>query len=173
MKIETILAIDPGASGGLALYGNGKVSVAKMPKDLGELKQYFEHLTETYTNIVCFIERVSGYRGDNDAPGKWYGIDKMLANFTELKTSLKFHDIPFIEVHPATWQAGLRLRVKGEDKKARKNRYKDFAEKTYPEIKTNLWNADALCILQFARIKINIDPGWVEDRMPGVKNKLL
>ena len=157
----------------MALYGNGKVTVAKMPKDLGELKRYFEHVMETYDNVICFIERVSGYRGDNDTPGKWYGNDKMLANFTELKTSLKFHGIPFIEIHPASWQAGLKLRVKGEGKKDRKERYKNYAIKHYPEIKVTLWNADALCILQFARYKINMDWDWVADRLPAKKTELL
>lgn len=167
MEAQTIIGIDPGAQGGIALYNyKAGITAVKMPKSIDDLNDYLKYIKDTYEKPLCFLERVSKYRGDADAGGKQFGIDKMLANYERLKTVLTLCKIPFIEVAPISWQAGLKLRKKGESKTDRKNRYKAAAAKYYPEIKrVTLWSSDALCLVQFGRLKFNTDLNWITDKL--------
>jgi hypothetical protein len=202
---KTIIAIDPGASGGIAVFANGKIQAVKMPKNVREMKDYLEFQVETHGECIVYIEKVQSYRGKknedlkdefldlfeihkldpivlfekyetfreggDDAPGKKFGINKMLANYTELLTVIKLLSIPFIEVYPISWQSTLSLRMKGEkiSKTERKNRYKDYSQNCFPELKVNLATSDALCLIQFAFTKQTTDPSWIEQR---VQNKI-
>lgn len=174
MEAKTILGIDPGASGGIALYNyKAGITAVKMPKNISDLSEYLTYVKETYEKPLCFIEKVSSFRQDTDEPGKRFGIEKMLANYEQLKTCLTIAKIPFVQVYPQSWQHGLNLRKKGESKSDRKNRYKAAAAQYYPEVKTTLWNSDALCIVQFGRMKINTDIDWVLERLPPAAQKEL
>ena len=74
---NTIIGIDPGATGGIALFANGKIQAFKMPKDLLALNDWFTFVKETYSNVIVFIEKVQAYRGnEDDIPGKKFGINK-------------------------------------------------------------------------------------------------
>lgn len=177
LNIDCIIGIDPGASGGIALWRpNAEVKVIKMPKDLMELRDYFEYVKEIASNPVVFIEKVQ-MRPDDVLPanspqehranmGKAYRIQKMLEDFQKLKTIIEFADIPYIQVHPMSWQSYLHLRKKGEDKQTRKNRYKAAAGEYYPTIKATLWNSDALLIMHFGRMKKIQDPKWILENLP-------
>lgn len=162
----TVIGIDVGASGGIAHFANGEAKAVKMPKTVEEMAAYFKYLNETYENCICFVEKVSSWNSDFNQGGKNFGIEKMMKNFTELKTCLSLVGIPFVQVHPISWQSTLSLRKKGEDKKQRKNRYKAAAGNYYPNIKPTLWNADAFCILRFGQVKLENDPDWVFDKLP-------
>lgn len=173
MEAKTIIGIDPGAGGGIALYNyKAGISVVKMPKNVTDLSAYLKYIKDTYENPLCFVEKVSAWRGEElDSPGKSFGINKMLANFEQLKTVLTLTGIPYVQVYPISWQSALHLRKKGEEKKDRKNRYKAAAASYYPEIKVTLWNSDALCIAHFGRLKFNTDIDWIKDRLPPAAQK--
>lgn len=172
MDAKTILGIDPGASGGIALYNyKAGVTTVKMPSDVTDLSDYLRYIKDTYEKPVCFLEKVSNWGSDLDEPGKRFGIAKMLANYEQIKTCLTLNKIPFIQVVPQSWQGGLNLRKKGESKPDRKKRYKAAAEQYYPEIKATLWNSDALCIMHFGRNKFNTDVNWVIERLPPAAQK--
>jgi hypothetical protein len=81
----------------------------------------------------------------------------MLANYESLKTILSINELPFIEVHPRSWQGYLNLVVKGEPKPERKQRYKRAAAEYYPNMNITNYNGDALCILQYGCRKIERD----------------
>lgn len=165
---KTIIGIDPGASGGIAIYTDGKATAVKMPKGADATNEYFRYLRETFENAIVFIERVSHFAGGaDDAPGKKFAIAKMMENYTVLKTLLKTNNLPFVEVPSVSWQSVLFKRVKGESKEARKKKYKEYASENYPEIKVTLSNADALCILSFGRIKLDEDPDWLTGKIIG------
>lgn len=184
IKISTIVAIDPGVSnGGIAIYTKGKINVIKNPKTSEEIKDLIIHIQETYQNVVFIIEKVSAFTGD-DAPGKKFMINKMLKNYEQLITTIKFLDFPLIECHPLTWQRGLNLRMKlkkktkdlttqqkDELKKIRKERYKTFAQKSHPEIKVTLWSSDAICICEFLLLKYQTNPEWIDENLQNVSNK--
>lgn len=166
LQIDCIIGIDPGASGGIALWKpNAAVKVYKMPKDLYELVEFWEHVKTIAEHPIIFIEKVQ-LRMDDMQGGKAFRIQEMLKGFETLKTIITLSKIPFVQVHPMSWQSTLHLRKKGEEKEARKNRYKDVAAKFYPEVKPTLWSADALLILHFGRTKKMNDPDWILENLP-------
>ena len=170
IKIDCILGIDPGAQGGIAVYIPGQhAKTVKMPKDVRDLRDFFQYYADNY-RPMAFLEKLSVRPDDvKDNPGKIYRIQQMLANFEHLKVLLESAGIPYVLVHPISWQTKLKLRIKGqhEEKAERKRRYKEVAEKNYPEVKVTLWNADALLIMHFGRWAIVNDESWVLANLPG------
>ncbi len=176
MKIDCIIGIDPGANGGIVKWRpNEKVTAMQMPKDLTELRNYLEYL-KTICSPIVFLEKLS-VRPDDITPGadgvnmgKLYRIQKMLANFEQLKATIAVCDVPFVMVHPMKWQNELKLRAKTtrkkEEKNERKRRYKEVAGNLYPELKPTLWNADATLIMHFGRYILRNNPGWVRQNLP-------
>lgn len=168
MKIDCVIGIDPGVSGGLAIYRpNRKTEVIKMPRDLMELKEWFNNMTGI-CNPLVFVEKVQ-LRPDDvsaDNPGKAFRVQKLLGEFEKLKTIIAMCDVPFVLVHPQKWQNTLKLRVKGEEKPERKKRYQTAAANLYPDIKATLWNADALMIMHFGRYMLQAQQNWVLENLP-------
>lgn len=172
-QINSIIGIDPGAKGGIAFYRSGRATVYRMPEDLNRLKDLLQQEKELGETIV-FIEKLSvrpdDVASENGAAnmGKLYRIQKMMANFEQLKAIVSVCDIPYILVHPMKWQNKLELCKKGgkEEKRDRKNRYKEVAQQYYPYIKAALWNADALLIMHFGRYMVEHCPKWIECNLP-------
>ena len=167
MQIDCIIGIDPGKSGGIAIWRpNHQTKTVKMPDDLMDLVDFFNYLIQTCRPIV-FVEKVQ-LRPDDIVgnPGKAFRIQKMLADFEKLKTIMTVVDIPFVLVNPMKWQSVLKLRVKGEEKAERKHRYQREAAKLYPEVKATLWNSDALMILHFGRHMLANDEKWILQNLP-------
>ena len=172
MKIDCLIGIDPGASGGVAIWRPGrKVEVSKMPKDISELRNYIEYIKGVASPIV-FLEKLS-VRPDDVVleagrvnMGKLFQIQKMMANLEQIKAMLVIEDVPFVLVHPLKWQSALKLRQGKEDKAARKRRYRDVAQQLYPEINAALWNADAVLIMYFGRYILANDVNWVRENLP-------
>lgn len=174
--ISAVVGIDPGIKGGIVTWcPNHDIKAIKMPKDINELKDYLLYLKSICSPIV-FLEKLSvrpndvtlGADGVN--MGKLYRIQKMMANFEQLKAIIAVCDIPFVIVHPMKWQNELKLRAKTtrkkEEKNERKRRYKEVAGNLYPELKPTLWNADATLIMHFGRYILHNDPGWVRQNLP-------
>lgn len=177
LKIDCIIGIDPGAMGGIAINVAGKnVIVAKNPKDVRDLMDILSYYADTYHPII-FLEKLQVRPDDIKVDesganlGKMYRIQRMLANFEHLKASIEMSGIPYCLVHPLSWQSKLGLRTKGgqkEDKAERKKRYKEIAAALYPEVKTTLWNADALLILEFGKRMLVDETGrkWILSNLP-------
>ena len=170
---KNIIAIDPGASGGIATFANEKIHAVKMPKNVRDLKLFLDFQKNTYSDLVVYIEKVQAYSNGDDAPGKKFGINKMLKNYAELLTVIKLLGIPFVEVYPVSWQSTLGLKIKNTEKlplnkfkTVRKNLYKKYAENSFPEIKkVTLATSDALCLVSFALHKQLHDPRWIDERI--------
>lgn len=173
MRFKTVIAIDPGKSGGIAVWNKGFARAVKMPPTIPKMQEYFQYLLDTYNDVVVFIEKVQAYRGDHDDhPGKMFGINKMLQNYAELLTVIKLSGIPFIEVYPISWQSklGLAFRKMKLTKTQKKNEYKSFAIRAFPEVNpVTLPIADALCIIQFALTKLANDELWIDDHIQNIK----
>lgn len=170
MNYDTIIAIDPGALGGIAIWRDECVKVVKMPKDirlLSELLSYYKEIG----NPIVIVERVQA-RPDDVRPdgsgvnmGKMYRVQKMIANFEQIKATIRLSNIPYMLVHPLTWQARLGIRRKGEEKSERKKRYREEAAALYPQICATMWNCDALLIMHFARIILERDIAWAQKQI--------
>ena len=175
--IDCIIGIDPGANGGLAVYIKDKsrtiLDVAKMPKDLSDLRDFFGYYKENYNPIV-FLEKLSVRPDDVTADsegvrmGKLYRIQKLMANYEHLKAILETTGVPYVLVHPFSWQTKLKLREKGkyEEKADRKRRYQRVAQANYPSVKVTLWNADAILIMHFGRYALANEMNWVKANLP-------
>lgn len=169
-----MIGIDPGANGGIAVFVPGeKVKAVKMPKDINELSNFLGYLKDNYKPIV-FLEKLN-VRADDVAiengqinRGKMYRIQKLLANFEQLRAIIAVSDVPYILVHPMTWQSKLKLRTKGvqEEKAERKRRYQQFAAEQYKDVKVTLWNADALLLMHFGRWALVNNISWIRGNLP-------
>lgn len=174
ITINCVIGVDPGANGGIAIFIPGtKTKVVKMPKDITDLRDFFAYYRENFNPIV-FLEKLSVRPDDVTADGsranmgKMYRIQKLMANYEHLKALIETAGIPYVMVHPASWQTKLKLRIQGvhEEKADRKRRYQEHAGKLYPGIKVTLWNADALLIMHFGRWVLVNDPNWVKEQLP-------
>lgn len=167
LNFDCVIGIDPGANGGIAVWRpNETVKTIKMPKDLTELMDYLKYL-KTISTPLIFLEKVQ-LRADDvkDNPGKAFRIQQLLMSFQQLKDYITIAGVPYVLVHPQSWQAYLKLRRKNDDKTERKNRYKAAAAYYYPDVKTTLWNADALLLMHFGRLKKQQEPEWLKQNIP-------
>lgn len=149
-----ILGIDPGQHGGFCfrdvkqseyidIYSYNKIT----PHDIAEI------VTDEKTAcqlcgipIKAFIEEVHSMPHDGKASafsfGKNYGM------WLGILTALK---IPFEEIPPAKWQAGLKLRVRGMDYNIKKRALKEAAQKRFPNAQLTLDTCDATLIAEYGR----------------------
>lgn len=172
MKIDCIIGIDPGAAGGIVVWRpNHNATAIKMPKDINEIRDFLNYYKEICAPIV-FLEKLS-VRPDDVTPGadgvnmgKLYRIQKMMANFEQLKAIITVAEIPFVLIAPISWQQKLRIRIKNEDKKDRKKRYKDIAQSLYPEIKQTMYSCDATLIMHFGRYMLANNMDWIKSNLP-------
>lgn len=177
MKIDCVIGIDPGKTGGIAVWKpNGFLKVVKMPDDLTDLSLFINQYKEC-CNPIIFLEKLQLRHSDLSIPGKAFRIQKLLNNFEQLKTVVHLLDIPYVLVNPMKWQDELNLRIKGtkrvEETKDRKNRYKLIAQKHYPEFKQALWSADATMIMHFGRFALVNRQRWILENLPQkMHNKL-
>ncbi len=148
-SLETIIAIDPGKNGGIAVFDVVRrkiVSLVKMPDTPTDILNF---LSVYNTNSVCYLEKVGGLPGMGGSAmfnfGKGYGHIEMALLANKIKT---------VTVTPQQWQKTLQLGTKGNKSTTEwKNKLKAKAQQLYPEVeKITLATSDALLILEHARI---------------------
>lgn len=148
-SLETIIAIDPGKNGGIAVFDVVRrkiVSLVKMPDTPTDILNF---LSVYNTNSVCYLEKVGGLPGMGGSAmfnfGKGYGHIEMALLANKIKT---------VTVTPQRWQKTLQLGTKGNKSTTEwKNKLKAKAQQLYPEVeKITLATSDALLILEHARI---------------------
>ncbi len=166
LTCDVIIGIDPGLSnGGIAIYSpNRKTETLKMARTTKELWELLFPYSKEKTFVI--LEKVNSFRDDTDIPGKRFGIEKLVLNYEAIKNVLELLDIPYLLVHPASWQKELFLVKKGEDKLERKKRFKTVAQGKFKETKVTLWNADALLLVLLGKLKKRSDPLWIYTRLP-------
>ena len=168
-----LIAIDPGASGGIASYNNGITVAVKMPDTDSGKVEYLRTLKGIAADekVRCIMEKVSGYIGGRMVDKQMvcpkcrsiFSYQEKQADpgsfmftfgdgFGLLKGTILSLGFRYEEYTPIQWMnmAGIR-KEKGETKNSWKNRLKDRAQKLYPEIKVTLSTADALIILDVAK----------------------
>lgn len=144
----TLLAIDPGVSGGIAWsHGNGAFAEAvPMPGTERQIALLLNRITEG-VGWHAYIEDLPlgmGFKVNPSAMAKLHG------NAGFVRGVLAAGNVH--EVRPQVWQSGLGL--KNTDKlpyDAWKRYLKAKAQELHPEHKVTLKTADALLILEYAR----------------------
>jgi crossover junction endodeoxyribonuclease RuvC len=143
-----IIGIDPGLSGGIAIYDpqNGH-SAIKMPETALDIALTLKDAQEASGgDVKAFLEHVHAMPG-NGASSSW----KFAQNFGEIRGILTALEIPFEMVSPMKWMKGFRQMPK--DRGDRKKELKRLAQELYPELKATLSTADAILIMEYGRNK--------------------
>lgn len=139
MSVITLIGIDPGLSGGIAVLKEGEVAAYKTPETETDIVDFFRQFDPINTRAL--IEKVHGMPGMGGAAmfsfGKIYGTTR---------TALIALKIPFDEVPPQTWMKVLGCMTKGD-----KNITKAKAQQLFPNIKCTHAISDSLLILEFLR----------------------
>lgn len=166
MRYDVIIGIDPGSNGGMAVWIDGRIETKKMPaKRMADFNEYLKYLQSiSQKGVLALVEKVQ-FRHEDAEGGKMFRMEKLMANFERIKMGLELEKIPYVMVHPMTWQAALKLRKEGEEKEDRKRRYREVAGKMTGK-KATLWNADAILIMALGVKKEKTDPSWIDARMP-------
>ena len=145
--MKKLLAIDPGASGGFAWFGqDGKAACEAMPETEGDIvnllrKRFCDEIETVY------IEQVVGFIPMAGA-GAMFSFGE---NFGFIKGVCQSLGMKMVLVRPASWQKFLSLGSKKEYEKQWKNHLKERAQQIYPNCHITLKTADALLILDYAR----------------------
>lgn len=169
-----LIAIDPGASGGIAISIGGRVRCHKMPATQPDVLHLLRTARlESPTDVTCYIEDPPKYIGQ-DVPSSTIFV--MAENYGYIKGVLQALGIRTIQVTPQTWMKALNLGTKGvirakpgstqaekkavqqhnaQAKRDWKNKLKGEAQRRYPDLAATLATADALLILDYAKIAEN------------------
>jgi hypothetical protein len=141
-----MIAIDPGANGGIAIQNSFKwVSAHRMPATDRDLL----NILETWKGGEAYLEDIVLFTGSPmpSSRGIKYG-----ASWGAIKGMLLAFRYRVVLVRPQKWQAALSLgNSRGMTKTQWKNKLKQRAEELFPSINVTLATADALLILEAAR----------------------
>lgn len=151
--MRTILAIDPGVSGGMAVSRFGKTECWPMPETQGDLLALVRDIrtaaaTEA-SELVCVLEQVSGFAGKAQ-PGS--AMFRFGEHFGFIKGVIQTLGIRLVLVRPQVWQKGFGLGTASAcaSKTEWKNKLKAEAQRRFPHLTVTLKTADALLILEYA-----------------------
>lgn len=144
-----IVAIDPGANGGIAWsVGGGLAAAEQLPDSPHELADRFRELLNEGL-VVLHLEEVGGYAGGAGAPGS--AMFNFGRNFGQIIGVAAALGIRIEMVKPQKWQKALGLGTStGLTKTQWKNKLKLKAQQLYPHLKVTLASSDALLILNAA-----------------------
>lgn len=148
--MKLIIAIDPGASGGIAKMemSTGTVTAIGMPED-ADLRDMFEAIKAEYGNdLVCYLEQVGGYIGTPQPGSAMFNFGDGYGYIRGIVDAMR---IRRIMVRPQVWQKGIPGVVPKMKGAERKRALKEYAARLYPNEKVTLKTADALALLEYAR----------------------
>jgi hypothetical protein len=148
--MKPILAIDPGASGGIAwCEPDGNVWCIPMPDTFGDLVDALTSAKATGYS-TAFVEEVGGFCGVGQPGSAMFKFGKSCGVIEGALMALRFR----IElVKPQKWQKhfGLGTTKQAGGKADWKRKLKAEAQRRFPTCDVTLKTADALLILDYAR----------------------
>jgi len=176
MEIDCIIGVDPGRTGGLAVRFHGKRKVYKMPGEINDLQELFKYYQEITDSMLVVIEKVQllpydVHTDDIKKFGRAMRVQKLLAQYEQMKTILIIMKIPFVTVTPRSWITYLNLNTKNKTREERKRIYRDFAQMHWP-VKVNLDVADSVCILTYAERRLRFDPDFTSELPKELQTKM-
>ncbi len=143
-----IIAIDPGASGGLAWTDpDGSSHAEPMPEGMTAQADRLRELAATLPGLVAVLEMVGGYMPGNAGPA----TATFARHCGHLEAILYVLGIPTTAVTPGVWQRALGAFPK--EKPERKRAIKELMARRFPAISVTLKTADALGILSWTTDK--------------------
>lgn len=146
---KRIIAIDPGANGGIAWVNNdGIVEAIKMPEGMSEQADFIMGLRNGLTGpMTAIVEKVGSYVKGNSGPA----AVKFARHCGNIEAALYILGISVVPVSPQSWMKTLGVLPK--DKQERKRAIKELMARTYPHLDVTLSTADALGLLYWGMNK--------------------
>lgn len=147
------IAIDPGASGGIAWKnGDGPMTAVPMPQEPTATVELLANLvSKNYTTL--FVEQLPRFvpmGGGRGIPGSMAAV--MFENFGIVLGAAMAFRMRIERVPPQKWQKDLGLGTsKGLSKTEWKNKLKGRAQELFPGIPITLKTSDALLIWEYGR----------------------
>ena len=148
----TIIAIDPGASGGMVWDEDGKTNAIKMPPSALDIVLFLQRIAVKTRGQVVELHLESPSTGGWGAAGL-SSVAKLFRNVGGLEYAGLMVGWKVNLIDPKKWQRAHGMaRDKGETKTAWKNRLKTRAESLFPDgVHVTLSTADALLIYNAAK----------------------
>jgi hypothetical protein len=151
MNKPTIVAVDPGVSGGIVVYtpSEGTTEAHKMPTTDWDVVQLLKDINGNAGRVILYLEEPPLFAGKN-IPGS--AIGKLMWNTGVLYGCAVAHGWEVHRIRPAIWMKAHPVGTKGDRSTTEwKNVLKARAAELFPDQDVTLWNADALLILDAAR----------------------
>ncbi len=151
--MKTIVAIDPGASGGMAVRWFEKTDCWPMPETEGDVLERVREIKNVAglegDDLVWVLEEVGGFAGKAQ-PGS--AMFRFGAQFGFVKGVVQALGIRLVMVRPQVWQKGFGLGTASAcaSKGEWKNKLKAEAQRRFPQLKVTLKTADALLMVEYA-----------------------
>lgn len=145
---NTIIAVDPGLSGGIACWKECQPIIAvAMPPTEGDLLELVRTMIAP-DQTVAVVEKVSGFAGKPQPGGAMFSFGR---NFGFIIGIFQALDVRVELVLPQKWQRPLSLGTARScaSRTEWKNKLKACAQRLYPAIKPTLATSDALLILDY------------------------
>ena len=140
-----IIAIDPGAAGGVAwTESDGTVWAAPMPSGMTAQADLLRSLVASLPGAVAVLEKVGGYMPGNSGPAAC----TFARHCGHLEAALYLLGVPSEQVAPGVWMKALGALP--SVKPARKRAIREAMARRYPALAVTLKTADALGILTWA-----------------------
>ena len=151
---KTIIGIDPGEKGGIAvIYENtdGQITTFKMPSTFPDIFKLLNFIKSTSRQgIICYLEDVG-----KGIPGQ---SSKATATFARhnghLEMALYALGIGTEKVTPQKWQKFYSNQVgntSGLSKEDKKRKFKELAQRLYPMEDITLYTSDAVLIAHYGK----------------------
>jgi len=150
--MKTIIAIDPGVAGGVAVCAFGTTVCHPMPATQGDVLELIRDLKRAAdtegAECVCVLEEVGGFAGKAQ-PGS--AMFKFGEGYGFLKGVIQALGIKLELVRPQVWQKsfGLGTASRCASKTEWKNKLKAEAQRRFPTLRVTLATADALLIADY------------------------
>ena len=151
MTKPTIVAVDPGVNGGIAVFtpSEGTIELHKMPGTDWDVVQLLKDINSNAGAVILYLEEPPLFAGKG-IPGS--AIGKLMWNTGVLYGCAVAHAWEVHRIRPAIWMKAHPVGTKGDlTTTAWKNKLKARASELFPNETVTLWNADALLILDAAR----------------------
>ena len=168
----TIIGIDPGQSGGIAVISGNYYHAIKMPETEKDIYEHLKDIINTgkvNSEVICFLEKVhtmpttamGSMRCSCGRIHKTLKViqgsasqGKFMQGYGTLRGMLIALGVRLEEVTPQKWQkAFVTSKARTESKTDHKNKLKAKAQLLFPDLKITLKTADALLIAEFGRLQ--------------------
>ena len=151
--MNTLIAIDPGKTGGLAIRNHdGTFEAMKMPSTVRDLIDALEevvkgHYHDEFEPPIVIIEDVPPFAGKAQSGSSAFKLGK---NVGQIEGVIQCLNLRMEKVRPQTWMKALGLGTRnGSTPTQWKNKLKNRAQELHPDLKLTLATCDAVLLLEY------------------------